>query len=70
MYLIVLVLQSSVGSDTTVLYSDKPSIHYPPIYDVYVNIEYFFSNIQMIQLWLLLSNSLLQINKQNILSLF
>ena len=29
----------------------RPSIHYPPISDVFVNKEYFFCIIQMIQLW-------------------
>ena len=41
---------------------DRPSIHYPPIFDTFVTKEYYFFVIQMIELWHWLSNSLFHIN--------
>ena len=49
----------------TTVYSDRPSIHYPPISDAFVTKEYFSALYQeMIQLWPYLRNGLFNINKQ------
>ena len=50
MSLHLFLLSVSALSETTV-YSDRLSIHYPPISDAFDNIEYFFCIKQMIQLW-------------------
>ena len=35
----------------TIVYLERPSVHYPPISDALVNKEYLFCIVQMIQLW-------------------